>query len=73
MGHSVIPLNSQDEKVIRAPLTNCDKWLLPEELETFYKFIKLACCLENKLDISSPSAIKLYSSCIRQLRQRQAS
>lgn len=68
----MVPVNSHDQKVIRAPLTNCEKWMPPEQVEAFYSFIKLACNLETKLEINAGSALKLYNSCIRQLQQRQS-
>ena len=61
----MINIGSNEEKVIRAPLTNCEKWMTPEELEIFYKFIKLSCNLEGRLDIKTEAAISLYNSCIR--------
>jgi hypothetical protein len=71
--HTIVSLNSAEEKIIRAPLTNCEKWMRPEELETFYKFIKLACNLEKNQEIQVPVAVMLYNSCVRQLQQKQAS
>lgn len=32
LGKSIVPINSMEEKIIRAPLTNCEKWMQPEEL-----------------------------------------
>ena len=44
----------------------------PDELETFYRFIKLATNLATELNIDSASALRLYDSCIRQLQHRQS-
>jgi hypothetical protein len=53
-GKSVVPINSQDEKVLRAPLINCDKWLPPDELQTYFKLIKAAYQLE-KINVTPQS------------------
>ena len=67
----VVPINTEEEKLLRAPLVNCEKWLPPDQLEMFYKFIKLACRLEIELELDQKSVIKLYDSCMKQLHQRR--
>jgi hypothetical protein len=68
-GKTVTPISYQDEKVIRAPLINCEKWLPEDELQTYYKLIKAAYHLE-KVSISPASLERLYGSITRQLQKR---
>jgi hypothetical protein len=30
MGKTIVAINSMEEKIIRAPLTNCEKWMPPD-------------------------------------------
>lgn len=53
-------------------MTNCEKWMPPDHLETFYRLIKYAVNFEPTLSIKPNVAINLYNSCIRQLQDRQA-
>jgi len=69
-GKCIAPITSQDEKVLRSPLINCDRWLLPDELDTYFKFIKITYDIEEG-DVSPSATIKLYSSVMRQLRKRE--
>jgi hypothetical protein len=34
-------INANEEKVLRAPLVNANKWMSADELDTFYKIIRM--------------------------------
>ena len=67
-GKTVTPISPREEKYIRAPLINCDKWLPQEQLQTFHKLIKAAYQLQ-KVSFSPGSLERLHGSFMRQLHR----
>ena len=70
--HNITPINSNEERILRAPLTNCDKWLPPVELEAYKTLIKVSCHLIEDMNIPPYTAVSLYNYCIKQLHQRMS-
>jgi hypothetical protein len=51
-------------------LINCDRWLFPDELDTYFKFIKITYNIEED-DITPSATMKLYSTIMNQLKKRE--
>lgn len=66
----IVEVGPREERILRAPLVNCEKWLPKEELETFYKLVRGSSGLEE-VSVSSHCACKLYSLILKQLQQRK--
>ena len=65
-----VPVGPHEERILRAPLVNSEKWLPNDQLHTFYHFVRGATGLDQ-VHISSDLTCKLYHSIIRQLHQRE--
>ena len=66
---SIPIISAQEEKIMRAPLINCEKWMPPEDLESYYKFIKLVFGIEI-VQISEVETVGLHETCMKQLKLR---
>lgn len=70
-GKQIKPVCREEERKLRSPLINGDKWLPADELETFYRLVKSAYQIEKVL-ITPHAAEKLYNSMMKQLKQRSS-
>lgn len=66
----IVSVGPAEERILRAPLVNCHKWLPEDQLITFYNFVKGASGLDQ-VNISSEFTCKLYHSIVLQLHQRE--